>query len=237
MSNLKIKSYVALDLETTGINPSLDKIIEIGMLKVIDEKVVDSYKTLINPNIHICTRITEITGITDNMVLGKPAISEMIKDILDFIGDLPLLGHNIIFDYSFLKKAAVNSNYTFEKQGIDTLKIARRLLPEVPHKNLEYLCDYFKLDKGSSHRAFDDAQSTIGLYRKLYEIKPDDEGFYTAIPLVFHIKKDVPITEAQKRYLAALLMKHQLDIEEDIEKLTKSMASRMIDKIISEYGK
>ncbi len=93
------------------------------------------------------------------------------------------------------------------------------------------------MDKGSSHRAFDDAQSTIGLYRKLYEIKPDDEGFYTAIPLVFHIKKDVPITEAQKRYLAALLMKHQLDIEEDIEKLTKSMASRMIDKIISEYGK
>ena len=54
---------------------------------------------------------------------------------------------------------------------------------------------------------------------------------------MFHIKKDVPITEAQKRYLAALLMKHQLDIEEDIEKLTKSMASRMIDKIISEYGK
>ncbi len=101
MSNLKIKSYVALDLETTGINPSLDKIIEIGMIKVIDEKVADSYKTLINPNIHICTRITEITGITDNMVLGKPAISEIIKDILDFIGDLPLLGHNIIFDYSF----------------------------------------------------------------------------------------------------------------------------------------
>lgn len=237
MSNLKIESYVALDLETTGINPSLDKIIEIGMAKVIDGKVVDSYKTLINPDTHISTRITEITGITDNMVLDKPVISKIIKDILDFIGDLPLLGHNIIFDYSFLKKAAINSNYTFEKQGIDTLKIARRLLPEVPHKNLEYLCDYFKLNKGSSHRAFDDAQSAIQLYRKLYEIKSDDEGFYTTIPLVFHIKKDVPITEAQKRYLAALLEKHQLAIEEDIEKLTKSMASRMIDKIISEYGK
>lgn len=237
MSNLKIQSYVALDLETTGINPSLDKIIEIGMAKVIDGREVATYKTLINPDIHISERITEITGITDSMVLDKPVISQIIKDILDFIGDLPLLGHNIIFDYSFLKKAAVNSNYIFQKQGIDTLKIARRLLPEVPHKNLEYLCDYFKLDKGSSHRAFDDAKSAINLYHKLYEIKPDDEGFYTAIPLVFHIKKDVPITDAQKRYLAALLDKHQLTIEENIEKLTKSMASRMIDKIISEHGK
>lgn len=237
MSNLKIESYVALDLETTGINPSLDKIIELGMAKVIEGKEVATYKTLINPDIPISARITEITGITDSMVYNKPVISEIIKHILDFIGDLPLLGHNIIFDYSFLKKAAVNSNYTFEKQGIDTLKIARRLLPEVPHKNLEYLCDYFKLDKGSSHRAFDDAKSAIELYHKLYEIKPDDEGFYTTTPLVFHIKKDVPITEAQKRYLAALLDKHQLSIEENIEKLTKSMASRMIDKIISEYGK
>ncbi len=237
MNNLKIESYIALDLETTGINPSFDKIIEIGMVKVIDGKEVDSYNTLINPDIHISTRITQITGITDSMVLNKPIISELIKDILDFIGDLPLLGHNIIFDYSFLKKAAVNFNYTFEKQGIDTLKIARRLLPEVPHKNLEYLCDYFKLDKKSSHRAFDDAQSAIRLFHKLYEIKPDDEGFYNTIPLLFKVKKDVPITEAQKRYLTALIDKHQLSIEENIEKLTKSMASRMIDKIISEYGK
>lgn len=237
MSNLKIDSYVALDLETTGTNPSLDKITEIGMAKVLDGKLTDRYQTLINPEVSISTRITQITGITDAMVSDKPKISEIIKDILDFIGDLPLLGHNIIFDYSFLKKAAMDSQYIFEKQGIDTLKIARRLLPEIPHKNLEYLCDYFKLDKGNSHRAFDDAQSAIRLYQKLYEIKPDDEGFYRTNSLLFKIKKDVPATEAQKRYLIALLNKHQLSMEEDIEQLTKSIASRRIDNIISEYGK
>jgi len=233
----QIKSYVALDLETTGINAALDKIIEIGMAKVIEGKIVNVYQTLVNPDIHISARITEITGITDEMVLNQPVIGEILEDILEFIGNLPLLGHNIIFDYSFLKKAAVNQKLTFEKQGIDTLKIARRLLPEVPHKNLEYLCDYFKLNKGNTHRAYDDALSAIQLYNKLYEINPDDELFYTTIPLVYKAKRDVPATEAQKRYLTALLAKHHLVLEEDIEKLTKSKASKLIDQFISTYGK
>ena len=153
MDYTMINTFVALDIETTGLNPAEDKIIEIGMAKISDGEIVDSYSTLVNPGIKISERITMITGITDDMVEGKPAITEIISDIVDFTKDMPILGHNVIFDYSFIKKAAVNSGLDFKKSGIDTLKLSRRLLPEVPHKTLEYLCGYFGIDAGNSHRA------------------------------------------------------------------------------------
>ena len=221
-----INTFVALDIETTGLNPAEDKIIEIGMAKISDGEIVDSYSTLVNPGIRISERITMITGITDDMVEGKPAI---ISDIVDFTKDMPILGHNVIFDYSFIKKAAVNSGLDFKKSGIDTLKLSRRLLPEVPHKTLEYLCGYFGIDAGNSHRAYDDALSAMKLYEKLHQIKPDDTGFDELIELNYSAKKDSPITAAQR--------KHGLEPVEDIDALTKSRASKLIDNIISNYGK
>lgn len=232
-----IKDYVALDLETSGLNPSDDKIIEIGMIKVIDGEITEQYSTLINPQEKLPQRITQLTGITDEMVADKPLISGVITDIAAFIGELPLLGHNIIFDYSFLKKACVNNNIVFEKMGIDTLKIARRLLPEVEHKNLDYLCEHFHINPGNSHRALDDAMSAHSLYLKMYEIKPDDEGFAVPVQLQYAVKKDTPITIPQKKYLQALISYHGLSLDVNMEGLTKSKASKIIDGIISEYGK
>lgn len=232
-----INTFVALDIETTGLNPGEDKIIEIGMAKISDGEIVDSYSTLVNPGIKISERITMITGITDDMVEGKPAITEIISDIVDFTKDMPILGHNVIFDYSFIKKAAVNSGFDFKKSGIDTLKLSRRLLPEVPHKTLEYLCGYFGIDAGNSHRAYDDALSAMKLYEKLHQIKPDDTGFDELIELNYSAKKDYPITAAQRKYLIALTEKHGLEPVEDIDALTKSRASKLIDNIISNYGK
>lgn len=232
-----INTFVALDIETTGLNPAEDKIIEIGMAKISDGEIVDSYSTLVNPGIKISERITMITGITDDMVEGKPAITEIISDIVDFTKDMPILGHNVIFDYSFIKKAAVNSGLDFKKSGIDTLKLSRRLLPEVPHKTLEYLCGYFGIDAGNSHRAYDDALSAMKLYEKLHQIKPDDTGFDELIEFNYSAKKDSPITAAQRKYLIALTEKHGLEPVEDIDALTKSRASKLIDNIISNYGK
>ncbi len=232
-----IKDYVALDVETTGLNPAEDRIIEIGLVKVIDGVIKEKYSMLINPQTVISERITLLTGITQDMVEGKPVISDIIGEVMEFIGDLPILGHNVIFDFGFIKKAAVNNGYRFERSGIDTLKLARRLLPDVPHKNLEYLCDYFGIDAGNSHRALDDAISAIRLFERLYEIAPADSGFDELIMLNYNVKKDSPITPAQKNYLKALLEKHTLCHPEDIDTLTKSKASKMIDTIISQYGK
>ena len=232
-----IDNYIALDLETTGLNPARDRIIEIGMARIEGGKVADTYEQLISPGIKLSERVVELTGIDDSMLKDMPSITDVLDDILEFISDWPILGHNIIFDYSFLKKAAVNAGKTFSNKGIDTLKMARRILPEVEHKRLDFLCEYFSIDPGHSHRALDDAVSASYLYKKMYEIKPEDSGFEFAAELVYAAKKDSPITAAQKRYLTALLLHNGLKLEQDIELMTKSEASRRIDKIISVYGK
>ena len=115
--------------------------------------------------------------------------------------------------------------------------MARRILPELEHKKLDYLCEYLKVDPGSSHRALDDALSASAIYWKMYQIKADDSGFETDAELVYNVKKDSPITEAQKNYLTALVKKHNIVLDIPVEEMTKSIASRNIDRIISEYGK
>lgn len=232
-----MKQYIALDLETTGLNPAEDKIIEIGMAKVVDGEIIAQYQTLLNPQEQLSPRIVELTGITQDMVEEQPVIADVIEEIVAFIGDAPLLGHNIIFDFSFLKKACANAGIVLEKAGFDTLKIARRLLPEVEHKNLEYLCEHFHINPGNSHRAYDDAVSAHMLYLELAKIKPEDEGILQPTPLIFTVKKDTPITAAQKRYLTALCAYHNVTLKEDMAALTKSKASKLIDGIISEHGK
>lgn len=232
-----IQSFVALDLETTGMNPSSDRIIEIGMVRVEEGSVTGEYSHLIFPGMRISERITNITGITNEMVDGQPMIGELLPEILAFMGNLPLLGHNIIFDFSFLKKAVVNGGGTFEKEAVDTLKIARRILPQVEKKNLDRLCDYFQIPPGNSHRALDDARSAMALYYRLAQVQPEDEGFSKARPLNFSVKKEAPATPAQIRYLAALADYHHIALHFTIEALSKSQASRMIDEIISNHGK
>lgn len=232
-----IESFVALDLETTGVNSSTDRIIEIGLQCVINGEVVREYNQLVNPGRKLESRITELTGISDEMLVGKPGIEQIIPEVIEMIGDLPLLGHNIIFDYGFLKKAALTSGFTFDKKGIDTLKIARVLLPQLEKKNLSVLCDYFDIDTGNSHRALDDANSARLLYYKLHEIKPDYEAFDVPTQLVLNIKKEVPITLPQKKYLNDLLKYHNITLDEDIEMMSKSRASKVIDGIISTHGR
>lgn len=103
-----IKEYVAIDLETTGLSAKEDKIIEIGAIKVVDGKEQEIFETFINPGRSISEYITNVTGINDAMVENAPYIDTQIGDLVDFVGNLPLLGHNLIFDYSFIKRAAVN---------------------------------------------------------------------------------------------------------------------------------
>lgn len=232
-----IKSYVALDLETTGINPSSDRIIEIGAIKIIDGEETERFNTFVNPRMRISERITGITGITDEMVEDAPLIEEIIEELVKFVGELPILGHNILFDYSFIKCAAVANGIIFEKEGIDTLKIARRILPSDVSKKLEFLCKYLNIDPGSSHRAYDDARSARILYEKLYEICPEDEGFVKTQKLEFGIKKKSPITPAQLKYLKALVQMHNITLDTEPESMTKNEASRQIDRILSTYGR
>jgi DNA polymerase-3 subunit alpha (Gram-positive type) len=231
-----IKDFVALDLETTGTSPSSDRIIEIGAVRFRDGVPADTMSTLVNPMLGIPPRITQITGIGDMDVDGAPVIGDLIVELVEFTRDLPLLGHNIQFDYGFVKKAAMDAGLAYERSGIDTLKLARRILPREMKKSLSQLCAYFGINPGNSHRALDDAISAARLYESLYGINPGDEGFVKPLPLMCSIKKESPITPAQRSYLSSLLKKSHMSLDSPIDELTKSQASRLIDTILSGGG-
>ena len=230
-----IRDYVALDLETTGLSAKTDKIIEIGAIKVLNGEIVDKYETLINPGAVISQRITEVTGITNEMVKDAPYISEKIGELMEFIGELPLLGHNLLFDYSFVKRAAINNGYKFEKMGVDTLKIARVRLKELESKRLDFLCAYYGIEDNNHHRAYNDAVVAHELYIKLCSEFEEESG--EPIPLVYSVKKESPITDRQVQFLSDLVRKHNIEIDYDITKLSKNEASRKIDILISTYGR
>lgn len=233
-----MREYVTLDLETTGLEPKRDRIIEIGAVKVSNGVVIGEYTTLIDPQLEIPERISKLTGISNDMVQGKPLIQKMLGEFLEFCGDLPLLGHNILFDYSFVKHQAVNCGLEFEKEAVDTLKIARAVLPDLPSRSLQNLRQHFEIPQGDAHRALEDARTTYHLYERLFqEYGQSKPELFCSKPLIYKVKKQGPMTPAQKRYLQDLVKYHRINLNVNPESLTKNEASRLIDEILSTYGK
>jgi len=239
MKDRPCSDYVSIDLETTGLDPKKEKIIEIGAVKVINGIVTDTFETFVDPGKQLTDATTKITGITENDLIGAKDMKVILGDLLDFIEDLPLVGHRILFDYSFQKKAAVNQGLEFEKKGIDTLQIARIYLPELESKKLEDLCKHFLISH-DAHRALSDARATHELFLKLQDrfgIKEEALEYFIPRPLVYKVKKEGPITRPQKERLYRLLEAHQIQSEFEVEKMTKNEASRYIDQILSRFGK
>ncbi|MBO4292104.1 MAG: 3'-5' exonuclease [Lachnospiraceae bacterium] len=228
-----IKTFVSIDLETTGLHPKEDRITEIGAIKYQDGAETGRFHSLINPGRKLEERIVQLTGITDEELAQAPHIEKVLPELLEFLGDLPLLGHSILFDYSFLKKAAVDLKLPFEKRGIDTLKIAKKYLAQLEHRNLGFLCGYYRIPL-QAHRALWDAEATAILYGKLAEeFYSDEEPLFFPQPLIFRIKRDTPATKAQKEQLYRLMERHRIQIDRDVEYLTRSEASRITDRILS----
>lgn len=233
-----MREYVTLDLETTGLEPKRDRIIEIGAVKVSNGVVIGEYTTLIDPQLEIPERISKLTGISNDMVQGKPLIQKVLGEFLEFCGDLPLLGHNILFDYSFVKHQAVNCGLEFEKEAVDTLKIARAVLPDLPSRSLQNLRQHFEIPQGDAHRALEDARTTYHLYERLFqEYGQSKPELFCSKPLIYKVKKQGPMTPAQKRYLQDLVKYHRINLNVNPASLTKNEASRLIDEILSTYGK
>ena len=230
-------TFVALDLETTGLSPEKCYILEIGALKVAGGQVTDTYETFVQCPVPIEPRIQELTGITDEMVSNGLTEREALEQLLAFCGDYMLLGHNIRFDYSFIKAAAMRQGFEYEAEAIDTLKLARTLLPDVQKKNLEYLCEYYKIHTSTSHRALEDARAAMELYKCLMREERASADISQGEQMFYSVAKTEPITKAQKGYLSDLLKYHRLELGRDMETMTKSEASRKIDEIIREHGR
>lgn len=233
-----LNSYIALDLETTGLNPKYARIIEIGAVKIKEGQVTDTYSKIINAKTTLSEQIIHLTGITQEMMEQGEEIEKVIAELLDFCDEDVLLGHNIPFDYSFVKKAAVNSKLTFEKQAIDTLKLARKFLPKLEKRSLEYLCNYYQIEHVDKHRAYCDALATSDLYQQfLKQFYQGNEDDFLPFRLNYQVKKEGSITPRQKIYLKDLVKYHKITLTVHIDSLTKNEASRIIDGIILQYGR
>ena len=226
------REYIVVDIETTGIDPTCHFITELGAVKIKDGQIIKEYSQLINPGVQISKQITDITGIDNTMVANAPIFTQVIDDFLDFIENHPIIGHNILFDFSFLKYHCQQAGYAFERYGIDTLAIAKKCLPDIQSRSLTYLIQYFNIQREKEHRAYHDALATYELYeifKKRY-VENKSELFIEK-PLHWRPKKKMPITPKQQAYLSALIKKHKLFEELDVSQLSKSEASRYIDRI------
>lgn len=233
-----IKDYISLDLEMTGLNPKIDKILEIGAVKVVDGNIIEEYDRLINPGVGIDERITDITGIDREMVKDCPYIEDVLPEFIDFCEDYVIIGHNLSFDYAFLKKNAVNIGLSYDKYGIDTLKIARSCLMDLGSKSLENLCRHFGIEDKNHHRALNDAYVTHKFYRLMCEEKyVNNEKVFQPVKLEYKVKKDSPATPRQIKNLNDLIKYHKIIDDIDISRLSRSEASRYTDKILSQYGR
>ena len=158
--------FVALDLETTGLDFHRDTIIEIGAVKYDGNQIIGRWNSLINPQRLIPTPVIQLTGITNDMVVDAPPIKAVIQDFVDFVGDLPVVGHNVNFDLDFLKV-----HHPFDENPVnDTFEISAVMLPSAPRYSLSALVDTLQVSNLQPHRAQEDAEATMAVFIKLYEL-------------------------------------------------------------------
>ena len=166
-----VDDYVLVDIETTGLSPINDDIIEIGAIKVINNKIVDKYSQLIQINKSLSPFITNLTGITNNMLkLGKePNI--VFNEFVNFVGEEVIIGHNVNFDLGFLtNKCKKYIDYNLTNDYVDTMYLARKLVPDSTNYKLGTLAKYFNISYEGAHRGLKDVEITYEVYNCLRKL-------------------------------------------------------------------
>lgn len=165
------KNFTVIDIETTGLSPEWDSIIEVAALKIREGEIVDSFSSLTNsPCLVIDDFITDLTGITQEMIDAAPDISDILPQYFEFIGNDILIGHNVNFDINFLYDNSLHyCQKPLTNNFIDTMRISRRLHPEERHHRLSDLVERYSLDCTSAHRAKQDCHITFAAYNSLFQ--------------------------------------------------------------------
>lgn len=165
-----VDDYVLVDIETTGLSPRNDEIIEIGAIKVKENKVVDTYESLIRVNQSLNPFITKLTGITNEMLQQGEDPMQVLEDFIDFTGKEIIMGHNVNFDINFIyDKCAFYLDTYLRNDFVDTMRIAKKVLPNCKNYKLSTLAQMFHIDYQNAHRGLKDVEITYEVYNKLKE--------------------------------------------------------------------
>ena len=169
--------FICFDLETTGLSPKKDRMTEIGAVRIHNGEVTDHFDTFVDPGMPIPAKITELTGITDEMVKGAPQEAEALRAFYDFCGESPVLvAHNAGFDTGFLRAAGERVGIPFSHVYIDSVPICRALLTDIKNCKLDTVAAYLKLKPFNHHRADDDAAVLGEIFLRLLQRLRDDRG-------------------------------------------------------------
>lgn len=187
-----IPNYTVIDIETTGISPRDDSIIEISALRVRDRIVSDVFSTLINPGYEIPSFISELTGITNKMLESAPRIESVLPDFISFLGDDIVVGHNVNFDINFLYDNSIELlSKPLSNDFIDTMRLARKIFPNAPHHRLQDISAMLSVNYSGAHRAEQDCRITYQCYIKMIEKAIEQFGSVESMPSVSKRKQTI----------------------------------------------
>jgi len=161
--------YAIIDVETTGVNAKSDRLTEIAIIIFDGEKIVKEYSSLINPEREIPYYITRITGINNSTVNSAPKFYELAKEIIEITEGCTFVAHNAAFDYRFIRAEFESLGYNYERETLDTIKLARKSIPGLRSYSLGKLCNEIGIEINNRHRALGDAQATVELFKRVYQ--------------------------------------------------------------------
>ena len=176
--NIKLTEFVIFDVETTGLSPmDGDRIVEIAAVKVKGPKVVDRFYSLVNPQRSMPSQATLVNNITEDMLITAPVAADILPQMIYFIGGACVAGHNVRFDLNFLcyELALIGRRLNDQTPAVDTLKMARDLLPYLSNHKLSYLARSLGVVVDQTHRAMADVELTVAVFLRLMEMAGDKD--------------------------------------------------------------
>lgn len=168
---------VVFDIETTGFSPLKNRIIEIGAVRVEEGRIVDKFSSFVNPDVPIPFEIEKLTGINDNMVLDAPKIDRVLPEFLEFCRGAVMVAHNAGFDISFIKENARQQGLEFNPTVLDTVSLARVILPNLNRFKLDTVAKELKINLANHHRAVDDAGATAEIFVRFIKMLKERDIF------------------------------------------------------------
>lgn len=233
------ESFVVIDLETTGFSPSVDQILEFGAIKYQNGKIVDSYSSLVKyeGGSLIDEFITELTGITRDMIKAAPYVFDILPQFIDFIGDSIVIGHNTNFDINFIYDESIRLlGKTFNNNFVDTMRLSRRLHPEEKHHRLSDLADRYSITTDGEHRALSDCKTTLACYKSIHDEAISKYGsieqfIKEARPLNRGVKASDIIADKSKENFDCIFHDKVCVITGKLDKYTRKEAMQLIADI------